>query len=190
MSYYDTSYSLSLFIILRGTKCTELWDNKFILGSQFLLFFRFFVISDPWWSALLVFKLCISHLCSIFFEFLFSASHPRLRNVCHWGISRQDLSPISSSETCNWWGVLQVMRDELSFVCVPVFSRGGAKHRFLDIDIDTRRVSSLSNDWYKGNTELLQKGKFTFSWTSAAWHKFDMVWLYRSIIPMVTRGLF
>jgi hypothetical protein len=41
--------------------------------------------------------------------------------------------------------LLQVEREEISFVCVPIFSRGGAgRKRFLDMEIETRRVSHCS----------------------------------------------
>jgi hypothetical protein len=65
------------------------------------------------------------------------------------------------------------MRDELSFVCVPVFTRGGAKHRFLDIDIDTRRVSYLPVSTLRVMIDIkeprvVQQGEFIPPWTSAA----------------------
>ncbi len=42
----------------------------------------------------------------------------------------------------------------------------------------------------RGTTELVQHFRLSYRRKSAAWHKFDMVWLYRSPIPMGRRGYF
>ena len=46
------------------------------------------------------------------------------------------------------------MRDEVAFVCVPVFSRGSGKRRFLDMEIETRRVSHAATVT-KGNSKII-----------------------------------
>ncbi len=53
---------------------------------------------------------------------------------------------------------------------------------------------SQSNDWYRGTSELLQYFRLycrgsSHRRKSAAWHRFDMVWLFRSPIPVRRRAV-
>ncbi len=62
------------------------------------------------------------------------------------------------------------------------------------VEVDSEdQVTASSNDFYKGPTELVQHSAYRGSSLRRkgnASHLIDMVWLYRSPIPVGRKGLF
>ncbi len=64
------------------------------------------------------------------------------------------------------------------------------KCRFSDYNVSKNvAIEHQRNKLTRGTTELVQHFRLSYRRKSAAWHKFDMVWLYRSPIPMGRRGI-